>query len=339
MNSAKNTVLKLRPRVKCVVSEDRVDIDYRQQGCVIETGAHHATVKDLLVKLQGSGFNLGNTEPEYPTDVVQEIIRQLNALGLLVSIDTHPRPGISGEELAIALARQAYRIQHSLGNQALANALLQGSATRELLIGYVMEYYTLVKAAPSFIGSALNHELPPSVARQLKRLFLTEHDHDELLERSLAAVDIDKSLADTYVPLSSTYSLTASLSAFSRQHILSFLGSLFLLEEPHSAFNEVFVRESKRLGFPPSFWEPFILHSDINEEEAHADVTRDTLSEYSAISAQEANAVMTNIVSVSEILYWQSAQICSTFINAQQLWSRFYPDVPLSTLVVNQRSA
>lgn len=315
----KEFLLKLRPGVEYSSSPDGIDIDYRDQGCVIESSEHQQSVLDILAKLKLGVFESNFSQ----AGIAGSVLGQLDTLGLILKTTAEPTIGTSGKELSRALALATRRTQQRLGNQALADQFLGGQATRELLIGYAMEYYTLVKAAPSVLGSALNHELPPAVWRQIKQLFLTEHDHHLLLETSLAAVDISPERADTYLPLPSTYALTAALSAYSRQHILSFIGCLYLFEEPHPEFNNAFVSESQRLGLPDAFWQPFIAHSDVNEEEAHADVTWQALGEYSAISHHEAKVVHTNVVSVSEILHWQATQIAEYFSSPERLEDRF----------------
>ncbi len=315
----KELVLRFRPGVEYTSTQDGIDIDYRDQGCLIENSEHQKSILDILEKLKR-----GTTESDFSKiRIADSVLGQLDTLGLILKTTSKPTTGTSGKELSRVLALATRRVQHQLGNQPLANQFLEQRATRELLIGYAMEYYTLVKAAPSVLGSALNHELPPAVWRQIKQLFLTEHDHHLLLETSLAAVDISPEKADTYLPLPSTYALTAALSAYSRQHILSFIGCLYLFEEPHPEFNSAFVSESQRLGLPDAFWKPFIAHSDVNEEEAHADVTWQALGEYTAISHHEAQVVRTNVLSVSEILHWQATQISEHFSSPERLQDRF----------------
>ncbi|NHB90295.1 hypothetical protein [Photorhabdus tasmaniensis] len=291
-------------------------IDYRQQSVVLTLEQNDNSLDDFLLDLQKGGKTLAELKSAYPTlsDEIEDLIVQFDNHYLLTE-SHYPiiSDTLSGKQFANQLKRYSLAWHARLGTSSLYVAMSEGRATRSQLIGFAIEYYHIVKAAPSIIAPAMSHKCPDPIFQGIKRLFLEEHDHETLLLKALSAAGISEGKVKETTPLSSTFSVYCTLGTFGRQHLLSFISALFLFEEPYPEFNLLFVKTCKALDLPEGFWKPIVGHSAVNEEGGHHLITDELLGHISAISAEEALVTLVHIMTLLETMKIWDAQICSTY--------------------------
>lgn len=210
------------------------------------------------------------------------------------------------------------------GRSRLYGMLADGSAPRNVLIGYALEYYCLVRAAPGLIASALSHADSRQNQRSLQRFLMSELDHDQMLADSLASVDMEVTGLEHLQPLPSTFALCSALGVFARQHLLSFKSVLFLFEMPGEQFNQALVRCCERQGLARTFWEPLLRHAHINDTLGHDDITGELLEDISAIGREEQLVVEKNLVLTVETMALQDEEIVAYYSRADAAMPRLY---------------
>jgi Iron-containing redox enzyme len=134
-----------------------------------------------------------------------------------------------------------------------------------------------------------------------RRFYQSEMNHDRMLLQSLAAVDIDPTTT-TLQPLPSTFAMVASLGVLAAQFPLALKAVLFVLEEPQPEYNDAFRQNCERLGLPSGFVAPIARHSDVNEGEAHDDISRDLLERVELVTEEEAIEVEKAVTDLTEQL-------------------------------------
>ncbi|EOX4945980.1 iron-containing redox enzyme family protein [Vibrio alginolyticus] len=307
---------KLRNGTICTQHNESYHIDYRNQGVVITWDGGDGVLGEFLNDLMIGQKDIKTLSLDYPAleECINEIIEQLDNNYLLtesnfeVSADV-----ISGEQFANKLRRYSYARHSQLGTSKLYELMLNDKVTSAQLIGYVVEYYHIVKSAPSVIAPALAHKAPEAIFQGIKTLFLEEHDHDQLLVQALESVGLLEDEVRSTTPLPSTFSVYSTLGTFSRQHLLSFISALFLFEEPYPEFNRAFIASCKRLNLPEAFWKPIVGHSDVNESGGHHLITDELLTHISAISKEEANVTLIHIMTLLETMKIWDSEICSSY--------------------------
>ena len=99
-------------------------------------------------------------------DEVPTILSALDALGLLTETATPlPEGVVTGAQMYRELRRLADRHHDRVVSGPMYRAMRDGSITRQQLIGYALEYYHVVSAAPRLVAPALAKEEPPAVQR------------------------------------------------------------------------------------------------------------------------------------------------------------------------------
>lgn len=291
-------------------------IDYRQQSVVISRDEKDNSLDSFFFDLQKGGKITSELKVAHPalSDEIDDLIVQLDNHYLLteshypITSDT-----LSGKQFANQLKRYSRAWHARLGTSALYAAMSEGRATHSQLIGFAIEYYHIVKAAPSIIAPAMSHKCPEPIFQGIKQLFLEEHDHETLLLKALSATGISTEQVKETTPLPSTFSVYCTLGSFGRQHLLSFISALFLFEEPYPEFNTLFMMTCQALDLPEGFWKPIVEHSVVNEVGGHHLITDELLGHISAISAEEARVTLVHIMILLETMKIWDAQICSTY--------------------------
>jgi hypothetical protein len=180
---------------------------------------------------------------------------------------------------------------------------------RAALIGYALEYFYIVRAAPGLIAPSLGHAEPMKVQKLLQGFLASELNHDDMLRQSLNAVSIRTDNLDYLQPLPATFALCASLGVYARQHPLSFKALLFLFEQPSVSFHLELANYCRDTGVPEGFWQPIARHATINDEFDHEDISLSLLSEIEAISPEEQMTVKKHVMLAIETMVLQENQI------------------------------
>lgn len=306
---------KLRPGVLTSMTDGDMNIDYRDQGCTISS-SDPASMHLLMIELQEGACTQEQLLGKFPALAAEipGLISELDRLGLLTE-SAFPKTQnlISGQQFGRKLRQTSNAMFSDIGSSTLYGMMLAGKATKEMLIGYAVEYFHIVKNAPRIIAPALTHSCPEPVFQEIKALFLDEHDHDKLLVSSLKAVGIDEAVLRATVALPATFAVYASLGTLARQHFLSFICALDLFEAPYPEFNDAFRAACKAVGLPEAFWEPIVRHAAINVDGEHHRITERLLAYYPVISDEEARVVMINTTVLLETILWQDSQICAQY--------------------------
>lgn len=313
---------KFRDGVSYSKSQYQHHLDYRQQGVTIDVDGGDESIGNLLNALIIGGKSPETLKYEHPelSEQIEDIIAQLDNNYLLTESSYLPvKDTLSGKEFCNLIKRYTNAWHTKLGTSALYEVMKNGSASRTQLIGFAIEYYHIVKAAPCVIAPALSQNCPRPVFEGIKQLFLEEHDHDKLLLKALSVAGISEEKVRETTPLPGTFSVYCTLGTFARQHLLSFISSLFLFEEPYPEFNEKFVENCKIVGLPDEFWKPIVGHSAVNEEGGHHLITDELLEHISAISPEEARVTLIHIMTLLETMKLWDSQICDFYSESLNL--------------------
>jgi len=288
---------KLRDAVSVTWTRQSVRLRHGTQDCEIAVpkGDDRKALKALLGQLQEGGYTL----PELTrasglqdTELI-DLLTQLDDLRLLSDTifaiaDAH----VSGAQLLRSLESMEALLLQSRGESELVKAIRRRSVSRNQLIGFALEYFWLVRAAPSLIAPALSHAITIAEREVLVDFFRSELHHDRFLAKSLAAVGVDSNHLDSLQPLPRTFAMAASLAVYAKQHLNSFRAVLRLFERPQPQFEQLIVRQVRSLGMPDDFYVPMLLHSRLNAEEGHDDITSTLLGFVPVISSEECAIVL-----------------------------------------------
>lgn len=269
----------------------------------------------LLNMLQRGGSSLEELSNRLPvlSNEVGRICRDLDRLGLLTETSSQPRAAKRGAQFYRELQRFMERAKRKYSARAFYQGLLQGSLGREQLIGYVLEYYHIVRMCPGLLAPALSHHDTGKTLRTLQDFFVSELHHDRMIERSLAAVGIGRKELDRLVPLPMTFTLCSSLGVYARQHPLSFKTALFLFEETSEEFHEAFKKRCVEVGLPEAFYKPILDHASINTEGEHEEISEILFAEVPSVSEEEQRIVMLHMGILVESLVLMDAQIVNYY--------------------------
>ncbi|NNM59782.1 MAG: pyrroloquinoline quinone biosynthesis protein PqqC [Legionellales bacterium] len=267
----------------------------------------------MLVDALKIGFSsISNLKEKFTTisDQVLPIITELDRNGLITESEFNiTDKSVSGAQLYRELFSSFDVMKIKYANSNFYNLLLDKKITRPQLIGYVMEYYQLVKLTPGLIAPALTKIESKKIRRVLQDFFKSELYHDTLLEESLNSVEVDIDLLDYVQPLQTTFGICASLGVYAQQHPLTFKAALFIFEEPYPEFNDAFKDRCIQLDMPQNFYEPILKHSNINEEGKHDSISQILLEDIGAISYEEKITVKKHFAILVESLLKQEEEV------------------------------
>ncbi|AUH50253.1 hypothetical protein CXB49_05170 [Chromobacterium sp. ATCC 53434] len=318
----------LRPGVEIEEQPDGIALLYREQSCdlaVSDAGRHDLLA--LLRDLQCAPASVVELSAAHPAMAagLPGLLEELDRLGLVTEASFElPADAVSGREFNARLRNLAQRTLRKSSRSRLFGLLNDCAAPRNVLIGYALEYYCLVRAAPGLIASALSHADSRQNQRSLQRFLMSELDHDLMLAESLASVDMEVDGLDHLLPLPSTFSLCSALGVFARQHLLSFKSVLFLFEMPGEQFNQALVRCCEAQGLSKAFWEPLLRHAHINDAMGHDDISGELLEDISAIGREEQLVVEKNLVLMMETMALQDEEIVDYYSREDALIPRLH---------------
>lgn len=288
---------KLRDAVLVTWKRQSVRLQHGTQDCEIAApkGDDREALRALLGRLREGGRSL----PELtrasglPEAEVIDLLTQLDDLRLLSDTTfAISNAHVSGHQLLRSLEDMESQVLQSRGESELVRALRNGSVGRNQLIGFALEYFWLVRAAPALIAPALSHAVSFAEREVLIDFFRSELHHDRFLARSLAAIGVDSGRLESLQPLPRTFAMAASLAVYAKQHLNSFRAVLRLFERPQPQFEQLIVEQAQALGMPEDFYVPMLQHSRLNAEAAHDDITSTLLGFVPVISPEECAIVL-----------------------------------------------
>ncbi|MCC5662405.1 iron-containing redox enzyme family protein [Nostoc sp. CHAB 5784] len=317
-----------RNNVLVTFHDSGAEIHYRDQGCSIDIAPEfRRETAQLLQLLQMGGIpqeQLGWNCPGIQEQIPKLLI-EFDGLGLLTETQSTVTFGsVSGRQFYRDLYRFVERMKGRVANSAYYQGMVDGTVTRNQLIGYVLEYYHIVHLCPSMLAPSLANHESRTTREFLQQFFVSELHHDRIIEESLKSVGFERDQLERMQPLPMTFALCSTLGVFAKQHPLSFKAALFLFEQPYKKFNEAFEKLCKALDIPSEFYEPILLHACINEEGEHEQISKVLLGEVPCVSLEEQLVVKKHIGILVESMVLQEQQILDYYGNQQNIIPRCF---------------
>lgn len=307
---------RFRDGVRTVITGLQAEIQLRARHCSFEFAEQEAAaVSSLLADLHAGRLTVRELLSRSPeiAEQVPRLLEDLDGLRMLVESDIERGDGArTGVQLYREVRRVADRTATRVAKSAFFRALVEGRAIRQQLIGYALEYYWIVQAAPGLIGPAL--ATTSSAERGLMQSFLkSELGHDRFLAAALKSVGVTQAQLDDHQPLPATLALCASLGVYGRQHPLSFKASLFLFERARLPFIDAFDKRCRELGLPEGFYRPLRAHADINDEHDHENISRLLMELEPVVDSETCSVVKRHVSIMVETMVQQEDQILTYY--------------------------
>jgi len=127
----------------------------------------------------------------------------------------------------------------------LWTALADGTASRPLFLGWLIENYHLIEAATIRLPVAIAACAEPAVKRHFMKHFREEYDHHHFFRESLRAAGLDVAAVAASRPLPGTAAVVHHMRACARRDSLSYAACSGFLEstgEDHRRSREFFAR-------------------------------------------------------------------------------------------------
>ncbi|WP_437821112.1 iron-containing redox enzyme family protein [Sorangium sp. So ce1078] len=303
---------RLREAVTLQASDESCLLRYRDEEYEIdlapETRDDSVRLLEMLLRGGKSMDELSNELPSLSHEVAR-VCRDLDRFGLLTETFYKPLEAKGGAQFYRELQRFIERVRRKYSTRSFYQGLVDGTLGREQLIGYALEYYHIVRMCPGLLAPALSYHESRTTLRILQDFFVSELNHDRLIERSLAAVGIERKDLDRLVPLPMTFTICSSLGVYARQHPLSFKAALFLFEEVSDEFHAAYKKRCIEVGLPEAFYKPILDHASINDDGDHEQISEALFAEIPCISDEEQKAVMRHLGILVESIVLMDGQI------------------------------
>ncbi|MEG3164363.1 iron-containing redox enzyme family protein [Sphingomonas sp. PB2P19] len=320
---------KFRPGVTTEVGPNEATLRMRETKCAFafET-AEAPAVARLMDHLAAGGVAIDTMIASVPeiAEKVPALLQQFDAIRMLVESEPRTEGLMSGAQLYREIRRIAERVTHRVARSTFHTALVEGRATRNQLIGYALEYFYIVKAAPGLIGPALATARTPRDRDLLQGFLKSELGHDAFLARALEAVGLTAAELEAHQPLPATFALCAALGVYARQHPLSFKAVLFLFEVAQTAFVDAFDERCRALDLPAAFYLPLRDHADLNADYDHADISRDLMALEAVVDREAAVVVKRHVALMIETMIQQEEQILAFYAQPRATVARLFED-------------
>jgi hypothetical protein len=318
---------RLRPGVQITRADAGFALTYRSQSADLDVPDFAAAeVAELLEGLMAGAPSTQLRERAPNLSDFDGMLDELDRLGLLTE-DERPAPAtMTGEQLYRLVRRFTRRLQATSAGSELFTRMTNGTATRNQLIGYALEYHHVVWQSPALIAPALAHAWHPDAYGILQNFLRDEIGHDRMTRSALAAVGVPGPVLASTQPLPATFAVCATLGAVAAQDPLAFAACLSVVEEPSPQFNRAFAERARSLELPAEFIQPLLDHSDVNADAGHADVSLALLSTTSALGLEHAQAVLKQVAALVESLSRLERDILLHYAGPELALRIFEPD-------------
>ena len=299
--------------------DTEVEIFDRIGGCSIslEPQYKEETIK-LLRLLQIGGMTPLELEQACPSikKNIPELLAEFERRDLLIETQRKVTSEVmSGDRFYRDLCRFIDRLKQKFPPSPFSQRMVEGTITRNQLIGYALESYHITYMCPRLLAPSIAKYESPKTQQILQEFFVSELHHDRLMENSLKSVGIQLEQLQQMQPLSMTFALCSSLGVFAQQHPLSYKAALMLFEQDDPSFHQLFKQQCQVLGLPTEFYQPILLHASINEDGGHEDITKDLLAEVSYVSPEEQLVVKKNMAILLESMVKRTHEILDYYGN------------------------
>lgn len=287
---------RLREGVLLRFTETALEVRGQGQGVAIALAPEaQSEMQQFLNYLQVGGFSQAELAQATPGigEQVAELLQTFGDRGWLST--AMPQRPLTGQQFYRELERFLTRFKQQFPASPMMQRMVEGTITREQLIGYSLESYHVTHLCPRLLAPALGQFETAATQTLLHEFFTSELHHDTLVENSLKSVGISLKQIHTMQPLPMTLAVCSSLGVFARRHSLSFKSALMLFEEDDKTFHQLFEQRCKDLELPPGFYRPILLHAHINEDGEHDQITKILLDDVAYVSAEEQQLVKRNL--------------------------------------------
>jgi hypothetical protein len=308
-----------KDRVLLKFQNNEIEIRYDNQGCSLSIPPeYYAETIKLFRLLQIGGFSLNQLSeacPEIREDI-PELITDFTRRGFLTETQQEIEIlGLSGRQFYRELYRFIEHQKRQFSHSPFSEKMADGTITKEQLIGYTLESYHITHLCPRLLAPSLANHESLTTQKILQDFFVSELNHDKLIENSLKSIGIKFEQIEKMQPLPMTFSICASLGIFAVQHPLSFKAALLIFEQDDKRFHELFKQQCDAKELPAEFYKPMLLHAGINEEGEHEDITRALFSEISYVAPAEQVLVKKNMAILIESLVKRTHEILDYYGN------------------------
>lgn len=322
----------LLPQVLLDCSGPTLALRYRDRGCTFSVNSdQYEATTHFLKLLQTGGHSIATLQTECAAiaDDIPLLLKSCFQRQLLMESSPVPSvSGLTGREFYPILKLYLTQQHHALPNTLMGQRMQDHTITRNELIGYVLESYHITYLCPQLLAPALAQANQPSLRNLIQSFFISELNHDQLVERSLNSIGIKPAQLKTMLPLPMTLAACALLSQFAHDHFPSFMAALMLFEQPNPDFHHRFEAECQRLNLPASFYHPILVHAGINDEGHHEDVAEPMFATVPWISLAEQEQVKRNMHLLLDTFVLRTQEIVDYYGAPTAIIPRYFGDRP-----------
>lgn len=305
------TAVRLRSGVEVSREKEALVFNYRHQGCRVVASDLDALTDIVTLLQRSSGLALAEMRQHPFAADVADFLLELDRLGLITEAVSSPLPlGQSGTGFMLRIQRTCAKVQWDMRDSALLRRLKEQTVTAPELRGYAVEYFHITRRATSLLAPLESKYFPGTTPALLRTYINSERDHDELLQRACAAMDVLE--PNTWIPLPETEALCATLGAWAYQDPLSVFVALFLFEQPASEFHQLLETNAARLRLPEEFFVPIQEHAHVNDDGDHGDISSQLLGNYPFLAEEEQVRLHKNVLTAVE-LQWALGNAIATY--------------------------
>ncbi len=319
-----------RDGVLLIFKDTAVEIRNRHSGFSLTIDPE---IKDDLTKFLKL-LQTGGLSPEQLSQACGSIAEDIPELLRLFS-DRHlleetqreiTSKGLTGRQFYRELCRFCDRLKRRFPPSNFSQKMADGTISVNQLLGYVLESYHVTHLCPRLLAPALANYESKITHKLLQEFYVSELNHDRLIESSLKSVDISADQLEWMQPLPMTFAVCSTLGVFAQQHPLSFKAALMLFEEDEPQFHQLFEQQCSDLGLPTEFYRPILLHAQINEDGAHQEITEHLLAEVVYVSPEEQLLVKKNMANLMESMVLRTHEILNYYGNPDSIIPRCFKD-------------
>ncbi len=298
-----------------------VELRYDSQGCSIDIPPETQTETfQFFQLLQKGGFSLTQLCQTCPTlaEQIPELLEAFDQRRMLTETQSKTQSDwMTGAQFYQDLNQFLHRFYRYLPPSIYTQKMQEGTITRNQLIGYALESYHVTHLCPSLLAPALTKSESLTTRKLLREFFAAELHHDRLLENSLQSIGVTSTELEQMQPLPMTFAVCTTLGVFAQQHPLSFKTALLLFELHDEPFHQLFKQCCESLGLPAQFYQPILLHAQINDDGDHEQITETLLAEIDVISPEEQCLVKKNIAILVESMIKRTYEIIEYYGNPE----------------------
>ncbi len=246
-----------------------------------------AALERTLGRLDGeiTIAEIAQSEPALSRQDLENLIESLDRAGVID--DVAPVEFRSGSEVILEIEEivgkhcAATIFQNPFWQTCLA-ARQPGDVPEKLAAGMVIENWHFLFRESYFDAPVLSYVPNTAVRLLLNQFFSEEYGHDEILLRALNFVGLSREDMRDAIPLPETMGLCNALAFWAHSDPLFFFTTLGLLEG-QGMKHDSFIEACERSGLPDGLVGPLKIHSNININAAHGNLTRAIFREIKVI--------------------------------------------------------